>query len=324
MALDRVEVVAAPALVAAESLEQLRDRAFGRLQLVGDGDAVAVVPDRDDERRLQDPDRVQALPKGALARPGVPDRREAHLVAVPRKATRDLAKRRRLAVELRRPGESDGAGHLRADRREIRCRLAGREEILPLAGPVERSGREVTQHLPAGRVRIAHHVRIGVELREVLREVGEPDREHEGLIAVVPRAPITRPKGPRHGELRDLLSLPGDAEGGFADEDLASRQLARRATPNGEPVVGDDLQSGDAKLRVRGGDPGIGTDARLHSPSMVPFRCRAQAATASSARATNGTTAARNSSGRSAIKRCPQCSMMRISAWGNARALSAR
>ena len=193
-----------------------------------------------------------------------------------------------------------------------------------MAGPVERSGREVTQHLPAGRVRIAHHVRVGVELREVLREVGEPDREHEGLIAVVPRAPVTRPKGPRHGELRDLLSLPGDAEGGLADEDLASRQLARRATPNGEPVVGDDLQSGDAKLRVRGGDPGIGTDARLHSPSMVPFRCRAQAATASSARATNGTTAARNSSGRSAIKRCPQCSMMRISAWGNARALSAR
>ena len=274
MALHHMNVVARCAVAAAESLEQGRDRTLRCLELVGHRDAVAVVPDRHDKRRTEHADRVEAFPEDALGRPGVADRGEADLVAVAREAPRHRAERRRLAVELGGPGQADRARHLRADRRKIRSRLTRREEILPAALFVEDARREVTQHLATRGVGIAHDVRVGVELGEVLRQIGETDREHEGLVAVVARSPIAGPESARHGQLCDLLTFPRDAERRLSDEHLTSRELARRPAAHREAIVGDDLRDGEAELRVRGRDGDLGTGARLHSPSMLPFRCR--------------------------------------------------
>src|SRR5882672_6933039 len=83
-------------------------------------------------------------------------------------------------------------------------------------------------------------VASGVELREVLRQIGQPDREHEGLVAVVAGPPVTRAEGVRHAELSDLLALARDAKGRVPDQDLAPRELTRRPAAHGEPVVGED------------------------------------------------------------------------------------
>src|SRR5206468_6534915 len=160
------------------------------------------------------------------------------------------------------------------------------------------------------------------------------DREHERLVAVVAGPPVPGTEGLRHRELCDLLAFAGDAKRRVTDEHLAAGKLARRAAAHGEAVVGDDLFDADPELRVRGGDRDVGAGARLHPPSMLPaVGSRRPAAPASarcwsaetarratgilSARSRNGSAASRNSSGHSAITRCPQRSTIRTSASGS-------
>src|SRR5207247_3624386 len=73
-----------------------------------------------------------------------------------------------------------------------------------------------------------------------------------------------------HGELRDLLPLPGDAERRVTYQHLAAGELARRAAAHGKAVVGDDLFYADPELRVGSGDRDLGAGAPLHPPSMLP------------------------------------------------------
>src|SRR5438105_4406984 len=113
--LDGVEIYPAAAVGPLEALQHRGDGALRGLQRVRDGDAVAVVPDRDHERDREHAGGIEAFPERPLARAGIADRREAHLVAVAREAARDTGERRR-SIELGRPRQSDRARHLRADR----------------------------------------------------------------------------------------------------------------------------------------------------------------------------------------------------------------
>ena len=270
VAFHGVEVDARPAVLPAEPFEHRRDRALRCLELVRHRNPVAVVPDRDDQRDLQDARGVQALPEDPLARAGVPDRGEADLLAAAREAASDRTCGRRFAVQPRRPGQPDRARHLRADRGKLGRGLPGGEQILPPPSFVERARREVAEHLAPCRVRVAHDVRVGVELREVLREIRQADGEHEGLVPVVARPPIARPERARHAELGDLFALPGDAKGRVPHQDLAPRELAGRPAADREPIVRKDVLSAKAELRFRSGYRDIGASARLHPPSMLP------------------------------------------------------
>ena len=229
--------------VALHARERLRDRALRRLQFVRHRDAVAVVPDGDDERDLQDARGVHRLPEEALARPGVAARAEADLVAVVREAARGLAQARRDAVELRGPREPDRARHLRRHRRDVRRALPGREEVAPTPLRVHGACAVVVRHLTAARVRLAIDVGVGVELREVVLERRDADRHRERLVAVIAAPPVTRPEGVRHPEVRDLLAVTEDAERRPTVQHLAPTDLGRGAAQHGEAVVGNDLVS---------------------------------------------------------------------------------
>ena len=215
--LHGVEVQSRSALLTPEALEHRRDRALRRLELVRHRDAIPVVPDGDDERDLQHTGRVEAFPEHALARACVPDGGEADFLSVVRETARDRARGGRFAVQLRCPGQADRPGHLRADRGKLGRGLPRSEKVLPFPAFVERPRREVAQHLATRRVRVADDVWVGVELREVLGEIGQSDREHERLVAVIPRPPVTRSERVRHPELGDLLALAGYAKRGVPD-----------------------------------------------------------------------------------------------------------
>ena len=221
---------------------------------------------------------------------------------------RDRSRRGRSAIQLRCPSQTDRARHLRPDGGKLGCGLARRKEVLPAPAFVQDPGGEVAQHLASGRVGVADHIGVGVELSEVLRKVGQSDREHERLVAVIPRAPVSRAKRMGHPELGDLFSLARYPKGRVPDEDLSPGELARRPAAYREPVVGEDILGAEAELRVRGGDRDVGAGARLHQPSMLPVP-RHYAASACSARSRNGSVAARNSSGRSNMTRWPHRSM---------------
>src|SRR5262245_10653960 len=81
---------------------------------------------------------------------------------------------------------------------------------------------------------------LGVELREVLRERGRADGEHEGLVAVVAAAPVTLAEGPGHGQLRHFLAVAEDAELGLARQHLAAADEADLPAAEGDAVVVDD------------------------------------------------------------------------------------
>src|SRR5207237_2891478 len=74
-----------------EARERGGDGALDRLELVRNGDPVAVVPHRHEERDLQHAGRGHRLPEQALARTGVADGRERDLLSVPREARRRRA-----------------------------------------------------------------------------------------------------------------------------------------------------------------------------------------------------------------------------------------
>src|SRR5512132_2157226 len=177
---------------------------------------------------------------------------------------------------------------------------------------VDDARRVVIRHLASARERVARHVRIGVELREVLLERGGADREHDGLIAVVTAAPVSGTHDVRHRELRDLFAVTEDPERSPSRQHLAPAELARGAASHGEAVVGNDLFGAEGELRVWRGyrGPRTGLHAALNVASFL------HAAAAASARSRNGRSAARNASVRSTCGRWPQSSMSSTCAWG--------
>ena len=74
----------------------------------------------------------------------------------------------REAIQLRGPGETHRAWHLRADGREVGRALALREEVAPAALSIHGPRREVVRHLAARGEGLATEVGVGVQLREAL------------------------------------------------------------------------------------------------------------------------------------------------------------
>ena len=81
-------------------------------------------------------------------------------------------------------------------------------------------------HLPPTRGRITLDVGIGIELGEELLQRQRPDGQHERLVPVVARAPVTGSKRPRHRQLGHLLAVTEDAELRLARQHLAAAQQA--------------------------------------------------------------------------------------------------
>ena len=188
---------------------------------------------------------------------------------------------------------------MRGDGREVGRDLDRAQQITPMPRRVDDPRRVVIRHLPSARERLASHIRVGVELREVLLEGRHADGEHHRLIAVIAATPVTRAHHVRHRELRDLFSVAEDPERRASREDLAPAKLARGAAPYREAVVGDDLLGAEGELRARRGDewPRTGLHATLDDASFP------HAAAAASARSRNGRSAARNASVRSTCGR---------------------
>jgi len=233
---------------AAEAGEQLRE-VLGDLVLVGHGDTVAVVPDRQHHRRLQHADRVDRLPEQALGAAGVADGAEGHLVAMVREpgGRRQLGQ---LAVQAGGVGEPGQARHLRGHRRQVGGGVDQLDEVAKAAVGVDQAGREVGVHRPPAGARLEPDVGIGVELGEELLDGEQAEREHHGLIAVVAGAEVALAQHLRQRQVRHLLAVAEDAELGLAGEHLAAADQARLAALAGDAVIVERL------LAAERGDPG--------------------------------------------------------------------
>jgi hypothetical protein len=219
-----------------EALQQCRDVALGDLVLVGHGDTVAVVPDRDDRRGAQHADSVDRFPEHPLGTGCVPDGAPGDLFAVVGER-RHVAQLGELAVQARGVGEPDQPGHLRARRRDIRGDIDLRRLHPPRAIGIDQAHAEVAVHLASSGGGLCLLVGMGIELREELLQRQQAQRHQEGLVAVVPRTPVPWAEGFRHGNLGDLLAIAEDAEFGFAGEDLAASQKAGVAAFPADAVV---------------------------------------------------------------------------------------
>src|SRR5207253_3218922 len=108
-----VDVIALlTAAVALKSFEELGEIALGDLKLVRHGDAVSVVPDRNDHRHADHAGGIDRLPEHPLGAARVTDRAPRDLVAAVREL-RHLFHLTDDAIELRRVAESDEPRHLR-------------------------------------------------------------------------------------------------------------------------------------------------------------------------------------------------------------------
>ena len=115
-ALDRIHVESLLLLrIALKSFQQLGEIALRDLELIRDGDAIAVVPDGDEHRHLQHAPRIDRLPEHPLGAAGIADRAPGDLVAVSGKLRHRL-QLVELAIQLRGPGQSDQSRHLRSGR----------------------------------------------------------------------------------------------------------------------------------------------------------------------------------------------------------------
>ena len=236
-------VDADPALLAvfravAEALEDDRDVALGELQLVGHRDAVAVVPDRQEHRRLHDGDGVDRFPESPFGAGGVADGAEGDLVAAV--APAPGAQVRPPAVELRGEGEPDQARHLRRRRREVGRRVYPFELVAPLAVGVHEPRGVVPRHVAPPEPGLGVGVGVGVELREELLRGDQPQGQHQRLVPVIARPEIAGAEGAGQGDLRRFLAVAEDAEFGFPRKDLlAGDDAEETAEPRGAVVLED-------------------------------------------------------------------------------------
>ena len=83
---------------ALESIQYVRDVGLGDLQFIGDRDAVAVVPDRQQHRHLQNADGVDGFPKNSLRAGGVPDGAEGDFIAAAAESVLGVLQFRKVTV----------------------------------------------------------------------------------------------------------------------------------------------------------------------------------------------------------------------------------
>ena len=235
---DGVEIEpGAAAFGVAETLEHLGDVALGHLELVRHRDAVAVVPDREQHRRLQHAHRVDRLPEHAFGAAGVADGAERHLVAVIGEAAAQLAQPFAQAIDLRRPRQTHQPRHLRRRRRQIGGRVVALDQVLPGAVGPQHAGGEVAGHRAAAERRLRFEVGVGVELGEELAHRHRAQRQHEGLIAVVARPDVASAEGIGHRQLGHLLAVAEDPELGAPGEHLGATQNADVPAADADPIV---------------------------------------------------------------------------------------
>ena len=256
--LDQRRIVPAPdcvdvdagAIVGDETSQHIGDRALRRLGRDGHRDAVAVVPDGQRHRYLQNPRRVHGLPEMSLARGRVADGAERDLVAVDREAVLRATKLRVVTVELRRVRQPEQARHPAGDVGDVRRRVGSLHRPREFAPIVDESRREVVSHLPPAGRGVGVEVRVAVQLGEERAHIRHARRPHEGLVAVVARAPVARTERFGHRELGDLFAVAEDSEGGVPAQDLGAPDDAGTAAGVGEAVVGADGLGGQVELGV--------------------------------------------------------------------------
>ena len=231
--------------VALEALQDGEDVFFDHLELVWDGDAVAVVVDGDDRGRLQDADGVDAIPEHAFGGGGVADGRPGDLVAV----VGEWIGLRHFAIHHRRVRQPDRAGHLRARRRDIRGDVVHLSLVAPRAVGVDEARAVVTVHRASARDGLGFEVGVGVELGEPLLDVDHAEHEHPGLVAVVARAPVAFTEGARNGEVGEFLAVAKDAKLGLAAEDFAASDEGGLAGGIGEAVVFENIGGLEGKVK---------------------------------------------------------------------------
>src|SRR5205085_6360854 len=117
-------------------------------------------------------------------------------------------------------GEAEEPRHLRARGREVGGNVERVDLRLELAVLADEARREVRIHRTAAGPRIVRDVRVRVELSKELVERRGAGREHERLIAVIARAPVTAAECARPCELRDFFPVAKDAELRLAGQDF--------------------------------------------------------------------------------------------------------
>ncbi len=108
----------------------------------------------------------------------------------------------------------------------------------------------MVSHLAARRCGVGIDVGVAIELREEGADVRHLRSPHEGLVAVVARPPVAWAEGLGHSQLRNLLAVAEDPEGGVPAQDLRAPDDAGPAAAVGEAVVGDDGFGSKRRLGV--------------------------------------------------------------------------
>jgi len=219
----------------------LRNALPGRLEFLGDRNAVAIVPYAHAQRDTKDSRRVDRFPKHPLRRRGVPDGAEGDLIAALREALGLEPGLLHLLAEgtvmLARVGQAQQAGHLARGRRQVDGTVGLLGVVQKMAIRAHRGRSEMAVHLTACRHGLAGGVGVGVELSEILLDGQQADRHHQRLVPIVSTAEITGLELAGEGQLGHLLAVSEDAELGFAGQDLFPTQKRRFPADAGQSVI---------------------------------------------------------------------------------------
>ena len=204
--------------------QRLRNAFAGRLELLRNRDAIAVVPHTHAERNAQDRRRIHGLPEHALRRRRVADGAESDLIAALREAlgleSGLLQRLAKGAVMLARMGQAQQTWHLARSGGQVNrtVRLLGVVEEVAIRSHQSRA--EMAVHLTACRHGLAGGVGVGVQLGEILLDRQQAGGHHQRLIPVVSAAEVARLELAGEGQLSHLLAISEDAELGLAGQDL--------------------------------------------------------------------------------------------------------
>ena len=185
-----------------------RDALLHRLVLLGNRNAVPVVPHAHEHGHLEHARRVHGFPKQPFRRARVANRADRDFVATIGESGHAFCEFRHRLEHLARLGQSDQPWHLASRRADVGRAVEVGHQILPGSVFVQGPGGKVTSHLSARRRGVRFDIGMGVERCEVLLHAEQSPRHHERLVPVVPRPPIALSHHLGQSHLSHLLAVP--------------------------------------------------------------------------------------------------------------------
>ena len=112
------------------------------------------------------------------------------------------------------------------------------------------AGCKVCVHAAPARIRLGLQVGMRIQLSEHLLKAHDAKHVHPGLVAIVPRAPVSLAEDVPDGDVGQFLAVAKNAELGLSAEDLAATDQAGLTRTIGKPVIFQDLSTFQRKVNM--------------------------------------------------------------------------